>query len=99
MRVEPYRRVLALPGVRSLMLVALLARIPIIAGGFALTLHVLLDQGRGYGAAGLVGMASTVGSALGAPLLGRFVDRRGPRPVLPVPAAADAPIRAVRPLR
>jgi len=98
MRVEPYRRVLALPGVRSLMLVALLARIPIIAGGFALTLHVLLDQGRGYGAAGLVGMASTVGSALGAPLLGRFVDRRGLRPMLLVTTAAEALFWSVAPL-
>src|SRR6266480_1212512 len=54
MHLEPYRRVLALPGVRSLMIVAMVARIPPIAAGFALTLHVVLDLGRGYGAAGLV---------------------------------------------
>ena len=31
MRLDPYRHVLALPGVRSLMVLALLARIPITA--------------------------------------------------------------------
>jgi predicted MFS family arabinose efflux permease len=82
MHLEPYRRVLAMPGVRPLILVALLARIPPIAAGFALTLYVVIDMHRGYGAAGLVGAASTVGAALGAPLMGRFVDRRGLRPML-----------------
>ena len=88
MRLDPYRRVLALPGVRSLVLVALLARVPVIAAGFALTMHVLLDLGRGYAAAGLVGAASTIGSALGAPVLGRFVDRRGLRPMLVITAVS-----------
>ncbi|GGM65364.1 hypothetical protein GCM10007977_078620 [Dactylosporangium sucinum] len=90
MRLDPYRRVLALPGVRSLMVLALLARIPITAIGVTMTLHVAQDLHRGWGAAGLVGAALTVGTALGGPLNGRFVDRRGLRPMLLVTTAAEA---------
>jgi MFS family permease len=78
----PYRSVLAIAGTRSLFVVALLARVPATAKSMALTLHVVLDQHRGYGAAGLVGMAMTVGMGIGAPFLGRMIDRRGLRPVL-----------------
>ena len=55
----PYRRALALPGLRSLLLVAVLARIPLTATAVTLTLHVVLDLHRGYGAAGL-GRGGTV---------------------------------------
>ncbi|MEU8153774.1 MFS transporter [Micromonospora sp. NPDC048986] len=87
---KPYRRALALPGLRSLLLVAVLARIPLTATGVTLTFHVVLDLDRGYGAAGLVGAAVTVGAAIGGPLLGRLVDRRGLRPVLVLTAIAEA---------
>ncbi|MER7001925.1 MFS transporter [Dactylosporangium sp. NPDC000555] len=90
MRLDPYRRVLALPGVRPLMVLALLARIPITAVGVTMTLHVAQNLNRGWGAAGLVGAALTVGAALGAPLNGRFVDRRGLRPMLLVTTIAEA---------
>ena len=60
------------------------------ATGVTLTLHVVLDLDRGYGAAGLVGAAVTVGAAIGGPLLGRLVDRRGLRPVLVLTAIAEA---------
>jgi predicted MFS family arabinose efflux permease len=90
MRLDPYRRVLALPGVRALMVLALLARIPITAIGVTMTLHVAQDLHRGWGAAGLVGAALTVGTALGGPLNGRFVDRRGLRPMLLVTTCAEA---------
>jgi MFS family permease len=90
MQLDPYRRVLALPGVRSLMVLALLARIPITAVGVTMTLHVVLDLHRGYAAAGLAGTALTVGAALGAPLNGRFVDRRGLRPMLAITTIAEA---------
>ncbi|MBX6723714.1 MAG: MFS transporter, partial [Dactylosporangium sp.] len=53
MRLDAYRRVLALPGVLSLTVVALLIRIPATMGGITLTLHVVLGLDRGYGAAGL----------------------------------------------
>lgn len=88
MHLTPYRTVLRIPGMRLFMLVALVARIPSTATGTALTLSVVLDRHRGYGAAGLVSAAFTVGLAVGSPLLGRAVDRRGPRPVLAVTGAA-----------
>ena len=98
MSLTPYRRVLDLPGVRTLTLVALLARVPVTAAGITLTLHVVLTLHRGYGAAGLVGGAFTVGAALGNPLLGRFVDRRGLRPMLVVTTVSAAVFWTVLPL-
>jgi MFS family permease len=82
MRLTPYRTVLRLPGMRMFMLVALIARIPGTMTGTALTLSVVIDRHRGYGAAGLVSASFTIGMALGSPYLGRMIDRRGPRPVL-----------------
>ncbi|WP_246257727.1 MFS transporter [Amycolatopsis anabasis] len=89
MALQSYRRVLGRPGVRTSMLLMFFARLPITAMGITLTLHVVSDLGRGYGAAGLVGTATTLGSALGAPLVGRMIDRYGLRPVTAVCAAAS----------
>jgi MFS family permease len=89
MTVEPYRRVLANPGVRMLLLVGLFARIPVIATGLTLTLHVVSGMRLGFFQAGLVGAASTAGVAVGAPVAGRFVDRYGLRPVLAATTAAQ----------
>jgi MFS family permease len=82
MKLTPYRETLALRGIRSLLIVATLARVPIIAGTVTLTLHVVLDLKLGYGPAGLVGALFTIGGSLGAPVMGRITDRRGLRPVL-----------------
>ncbi|MGB3440800.1 MAG: MFS transporter [Actinophytocola sp.] len=79
-----YRRTLALPGVRTLLVLAFFARIPATAAGMVLTLHVAVTMDRGYGAAGVVGAVATIGIALGAPVLGRVVDRYGLRPMLVV---------------
>ncbi|RGC69789.1 Major Facilitator Superfamily protein [Micromonospora sp. MW-13] len=89
MNMKPYRQVLALPGLRSLLLVSVLARVPLTATGVTVTFYVVFDLGRGYGAAGLVGAATTVGAALGGPLLGRLVDRHGLRPVLALTTVAE----------
>jgi MFS family permease len=89
MTVEPYRRVLANPGVRTLLLVGLFARIPVIATGLTLTLHVVNGMKLGFLQAGLVGAASTAGVAVGGPVAGRFVDRHGLRPVLAVTTGAQ----------
>jgi predicted MFS family arabinose efflux permease len=97
MRLDPYRQVLTRPGVRPLLLVALLARVPATAAGITLTLHVVLDLHRGYAAAGLVGAVATIGMAIGAPALGRFVDRRGLRPMLLVTTAAEVIFWAAAP--
>lgn len=77
-----YRRTLALPGLRTLIVLIFFARIPMSAAGMVLTLHVAVGLGRGYGAAGTVGAAATIGIGLGAPLMGRVVDRVGLRPML-----------------
>lgn len=82
MSLAPYRRVLALPGVRSLTLLGVLARVPHTAISMVLTLHVVLSLDRGYGDAGLVVGAFTVGAAVGAPWRGRAVDRFGLRRAL-----------------
>jgi MFS family permease len=84
-----YLSVLRLPGVRSAMLLMLLARIPTTATGMTLTLHVVLSLDKGYGAAGLVGTASTIGIALGAPLMGRLTDRKGLRTVLVISTVSE----------
>src|SRR4051794_13015392 len=97
MRVERYRQVLIRPGVRPLLAVALLARVAPTAAGITLTLHVVLDLRGGYAAAGLVGAVATVGVAIGGPLLGRFVDRRGLRPMLLLTTAAEVTFWSVAP--
>jgi MFS family permease len=89
MAFDPYRRVLALPGVRALWVLMLLARLPVAAGGVVLTLYVVLGLDRGYGAAGLVGAACTVGGSIGSPLMGRLVDRRGLRTMLMLCTASE----------
>ena len=95
--VRPYRAVLAIPGFFRLTVVALLARVPITSAGVVLTLHVVLTLGHGYGAAGLVGAASTIGSAIGAPFLGRLVDRHGLRRTLLLATLAEAVFWGVAP--
>ncbi|MEO3756025.1 MFS transporter [Streptomyces sp. B6B3] len=84
-----YRQVLAVPGLASLLGVSLLARAAITANVMALTLYVVLDLDLSYAAAGAVAAALTAGLALGGPLLGRVIDRRGLRAVLLVTVAAQ----------
>lgn len=94
----PYRAVLATPGLRALVVVGFLARVPMTASLIALTLHVVLTLRLGYGPAGLVGASSTVGLAIGAPTLGRLVDRRGLRTMLAVALVAECAFWSVAPL-
>ncbi|MGW0803178.1 MFS transporter [Nonomuraea sp. NPDC002799] len=90
MAFDPYRRLLGIPGVPTLLFVGLLARIPTTATGMALTLHVAVEMHLGYFWAGALTLASTVGMAIGSPLAGRLVDKHGLRPVLTVTTAAQA---------
>jgi len=79
-----YRRVLGVRGVPGLLVLGVLGRIPVAASNLVLTMHVVTGLGRGYGAAGLVCTAGTVGAAIGSPWRGRAVDRVGlRRAVLP----------------
>jgi predicted MFS family arabinose efflux permease len=89
MRIGPYRQVLAMPGMRSLMLLAIVARVPVVAAPITLTLHVVLDLGRGYAAAGLLASVLTLASTVGGPLLGRLIDRRSLRAALLVTTVAE----------
>jgi MFS family permease len=92
-----YRAVLALPGVAAVTAVSFLARLPASAAAITLTLHVVLTLDHGYAAAGLVGAAATIGMAIGAPLLGRLVDRRGLRTMLVLTLSAQAVFWGVAP--
>ncbi|MFL6114477.1 MAG: MFS transporter [Catenulispora sp.] len=85
----PYKPILAMHGTRALFVVAFLARLPLTAKSMALTLHVVLDRGGSYAAAGAASMVLTVGMGVGAPLLGRMVDRRGLKPVLVLTGVAE----------
>ncbi|MGH3584820.1 MAG: MFS transporter [Pseudonocardia sp.] len=85
-----YRAVFSRPGVAPLLAVSFLGRLPASAGAITLTLHVVLALEHGYAAAGLVAAAATVGMALGAPLMGRLVDRRGLRTMLAITLCAQA---------
>lgn len=92
-----YRAVLRLPGVTPLVLVSMLSRIPASATAITLTLHVVLALQLGYAAAGSVGAAATIGAAIGAPLLGRLIDRFGLRPVLVLGIGAEATMWGLAP--
>lgn len=79
-----YRRVLTVPGVRRVLLLGFLVRLPMFAAGIVLTLHVVTTLGHSYGEAGLVSAAFTIALALSAPWRGRLLDRHGlRRTVLP----------------
>jgi MFS family permease len=89
MDVGPYRELLRLPGVARLLGFGIFARIPRAVMGVVLTLHVVIGLDHGYGAAGLLVAAFTVGNAVGAPWRGRAVDRLGLRRALLPSLAAE----------
>jgi MFS family permease len=83
--VERYRSVLSAPGCARVFVTALIARLP--QGMVSLAVLLLVRSKTGsYAAAGIAVGASAVGTAAGAPFLGRLVDRFGRRRVL-APAA------------
>ena len=86
-----YRRVLAIPAVRRALVLGLLVRMPIFAGGVVITLHVVSHLGRSYGAAGLVSAAATIAIAISGPWRGRLLDRMGLRRVV-VPSIVVAAV-------
>lgn len=97
MSLAPYGRLLRLPGVLPLVLVAFVARIPHAMTGVVLTLHVVGPLHRGYGEAGLVAGAMTVGTAIGAPWRGRRVDRLGLRRALVPSVLVESAVWLVAP--
>jgi MFS family permease len=82
MPLSRYRRVLSVPALRQALVLGVLVRIPIFAGGVIITLHVVQTLGRTYGAAGLVSAAATACIAVSGPWRGRLLDSRGLRRVV-----------------
>src|SRR5664279_2054156 len=82
MPLDPYRRVLSVPAMRQALLLGILVRIPIFAGGVLLTLHVVQTLHRNYGAAGLVTAAATLYIAVSGPWRGKLLDTKGLRRVV-----------------
>jgi len=74
-------RLLAIPRVRAVAIASALARMPFAMGGVALIIFVHSRTGS-FGDAGAVAAAFTLAFAVAGPVLGRLVDRRGPRSVL-----------------
>lgn len=81
---RPYRDVLAIPGVLHSILLMFLARMPTAAMSIIVTLHIVTHLGRGYVEAGFAATTATIGTMLGAPLVGKALDRHGLRPVVAV---------------
>lgn len=79
-----YQKVLEIPRVLPATLFMFVAGLPLTVMSLTLSLHVLNEMGRGYLDAGVVGTASALGFAVGSPLLGRYIDRYGLRPVVAV---------------
>lgn len=76
-----YGALFRVPYVRRLVLFGLLARLPMGMIGLALLLLVR-ERGGTYSAAGAVSGAFFVATAIGAPIAGRLVDRRGQTRIL-----------------
>lgn len=84
-----YAALFQAPHVRRLVLSGLLARLPMGMIGLGLLLLVR-DSGGSYAAAGAVSGAYFIATAVGAPVAGRLVDRRGQTQIL-LPRAAIFP--------
>lgn len=77
--ISAYRRVFATPRLRSLMLIGLVGKIPGLGIPAVLILQVVYGLGLGFGPAGVVAAAWTAGVGVGAPFIGRGIDRFGLR--------------------
>jgi MFS family permease len=82
------REVLRRPDVTPLLLASVVGRFPLGMVPLALVLHVR-QAGGDYGAAGALAGSWSLGLAVGTPLLGRALDRRGLTPVLAGSAAVS----------
>ena len=73
----------------AIVFATLIGRLPIGISGLAILLYVQ-DVSGSFAAAGVCAGALALGSAAGAPLQGRLVDRRGERALLPLAATHSA---------
>jgi MFS family permease len=81
--VAVYANILRVPGVAAVVVATVIGRLPIGITGLAILLYVQDVQGS-FAAAGICAGALALGSAVGAPLQGRLVDRRGDAALLPM---------------
>lgn len=77
-----YREVLAIPAVRTAVLIGFIARIPFFGAGVVVTLHVVRTLERSYTEAGLASAVLVLAIAASGPWRGRLLDRYGLRRVL-----------------
>jgi MFS family permease len=92
--VSVYVRILRTPGVATIVLGTLIGRMPIGISGLAILLFVREVTGS-FASAGLCAGALALGSAVGAPLQGRLIDRRGVWTLLPLAAVHAAGLLVV----
>jgi predicted MFS family arabinose efflux permease len=92
--VRVYARILGTPGVALIVLATLIGRLPIGISGLAILLYVE-EVSDSFAAAGLCAGALALGSAAGAPLQGRLIDRRGVEMLLPLAMAHAAGLVAI----
>lgn len=78
---EPYRRVLSLPGTLAFSTAGLVSRLPLSMAGLGIVLLVSAKTDS-YGLAGTVSAAYVLAAAVGAPAQGRVSDRLGQAVVL-----------------
>ena len=78
-----YARILRTPGVAIVVFATLIGRMPIGISGLAILLFVR-DVTGSFASAGLCAGALALGSAAGAPLQGRLIDRRGVHMLFPL---------------
>ena len=86
---QPYRRILALPGAAAFSAAGLVARLPYAMTGLGIVLLVSERTGS-YAEAGVVAAVAVLAGALASPSLARLIDRRGQTGVLPVAAVGAA---------
>lgn len=79
---ERYRRVLAAPHLGALWAASAIARLPIGVYGLAIVLSMRHETGS-FAAAGVAAGSFAAAAGLTSPILGRLIDRHGPRRVVP----------------
>jgi predicted MFS family arabinose efflux permease len=77
-----YRDVLAIPAIRTAVVIGFLARLPLFGAGVVVTLHVVRSLERSYTEAGLATSVLVLAIAVSGPWRGRLLDRYGLRRVL-----------------
>jgi len=95
--IEPYRRALASRRLRTALILGLLLRAPVFAGGILLTVHTVTTLGGSYAAAGVLVAVVTAATALSGPWRGRLLDRLGLRRVVPPLLLVTATCWAIAP--